>query len=316
LARFSIRYLNYDLELPAGAFTIGRSPECQLALDDPLISRKHATLHVAADEIVFEDLGSRNGTTVNGESVRGSRPLKPGDKIGLGSQEILLLRLADPRSGMKTVAPCAHCGEALAPEDLVCVKCGTKAPQTDAIRCTACGAIAPSGTTRCPACGLPVGRRAVHDTIMKPLEPETRQTSAFRLLAGVADKALAMGRVDEAERILGNLLRDFRSQLEEKKQVPEDSLEDASRYAIRLAEATGRTSWIDWVFDAFRLSERMLPGPIIDSLHALVRKVRYPLGEPLQGYLNAMRAAVPTMRPAERFLLKRLEGLREVCASQ
>jgi FHA domain-containing protein/double zinc ribbon protein len=316
LARFSIRYLNYDLELPLGAFTIGRSPDCQLALDDPLISRRHATLHVADDEVIFEDLGSRNGSTINGEAVRGKRKLIPGDKLGLGSQEVLLVRLADVRGGMRTIAPCSHCGAPLAPEDVVCQKCGAKAPQVEAVRCTACGAIAPAGSTRCPTCGLPVGRRVGHDTILRPAEPETRQTSAFRLLAGVADKALAMGRVDEGERILTNLLRDFRAQLVERKGVEEDSLEDAARYAIRLAEVLGKNVWLDWVFEVYRMAGAMLPGALIDVLHALVRKIRYPIGEPIRAYVADMRAAAPTMSPADRFLLKRLEGLRDVCASQ
>jgi uncharacterized OB-fold protein len=316
LARFSIRYLNYDLELPPGTFTIGRSPDCQLALDDPLISRKHATLHVSESEVVFEDLGSRNGSTINGETIKGKRLLAPGDKMGIGSQEILLLRLADPRLGMRTIAPCVSCGASLAPTDVVCAKCGTKAPQTEAVRCTACGAIAQASATRCPSCGLPIGRRVGHDTILKPIEPETRQTSAFRLLAGVADKALAMGRIEEAERILGNLLRDFQKQVDEGRQIDEDSLEDAARYAVRLAEVLGKNSWIDWVFEVYRVAEVMLPGSVIDTLHALVRKVRYPAGEALRGYLESMRAAAPTMSPADRFLLKRLEGLRDVCASQ
>ena len=65
--------------------TIGRSRACEIVLDDPGVSRRHAELRLAQDAWVLEDLGSTNGSSVNGAPVDGSRALADGDEIELGS---------------------------------------------------------------------------------------------------------------------------------------------------------------------------------------------------------------------------------------
>ncbi|MFZ6185386.1 FHA domain-containing protein [Nannocystis pusilla] len=88
---FRLRYLAHELELPLGDFVIGRSTECQLSLDDPLVSRRHAVLSVGSDGVTIEDLGSRNGVYINGLKIARETSLKDGDKITIGSQEMVLL---------------------------------------------------------------------------------------------------------------------------------------------------------------------------------------------------------------------------------
>lgn len=88
---FRLRYLAHELELPLGDFVIGRSTDCQLSLDDPLVSRRHAVLRVRTDGVTIGDLGSRNGVYINGVKIAGETSLNDGDKITIGSQEIILL---------------------------------------------------------------------------------------------------------------------------------------------------------------------------------------------------------------------------------
>src|SRR5438552_8589759 len=88
---FRLRHLQHNFELGQGEFVIGRSAECQLALDDPLVSRKHALLIVGAESVVIKDLGSRNGVVVNGTKIDTSRILLDGDRIVIGSQEITIV---------------------------------------------------------------------------------------------------------------------------------------------------------------------------------------------------------------------------------
>jgi len=64
-------------------FVIGRSRECDLVLDDPNVSRRHAELRREDDGWVVQDLGSTNGIKLNGKRSRGGR-LNPGDEITLG----------------------------------------------------------------------------------------------------------------------------------------------------------------------------------------------------------------------------------------
>src|SRR3954469_6657995 len=87
---YRLRYLAHVLELPIGEFVVGRSTDCQLSLDDPLVSRRHAVLRVGRDVVTVQDLGSRNGVLVNGTKIEGERELAAGDRVGIGSQEMVL----------------------------------------------------------------------------------------------------------------------------------------------------------------------------------------------------------------------------------
>ena len=64
---------------------VGRDPSCDYPLDYPMISWQHAVLRRTAEGIYVEDLGSRNGTFVNGERITGKTLIRPGQEIGLGS---------------------------------------------------------------------------------------------------------------------------------------------------------------------------------------------------------------------------------------
>ena len=64
---------------------LGRDPSCDYPLDYPMISWRHALLRRTSEGIYVEDLGSRNGTFVNGERISGKAPIRPGQEIGLGS---------------------------------------------------------------------------------------------------------------------------------------------------------------------------------------------------------------------------------------
>lgn len=68
------------------SLTLGRHPDCQLVLSDPLISSYHARIEDRGDSWTLVDLGSTNGTRVNGEPMQAMQEiaLNPGFKIGLG----------------------------------------------------------------------------------------------------------------------------------------------------------------------------------------------------------------------------------------
>ncbi len=69
---------------PQGA-TIGRSSKCDVVLDDPNISREHAELRPRGGSWVLIDLGSTNGSSVNGQRTDGPTVVKRGDEIELGT---------------------------------------------------------------------------------------------------------------------------------------------------------------------------------------------------------------------------------------
>jgi two-component system, NtrC family, response regulator AtoC len=73
------------VELPDGAeVTFGRSRSCTVHVDSESVSRTHAKLLRAGDKITVEDLGSRNGTRVNGDRITGVTTLCSGDEVQVG----------------------------------------------------------------------------------------------------------------------------------------------------------------------------------------------------------------------------------------
>jgi hypothetical protein len=72
---------------PRGA-TLGRSRECEIVIDDPNASRRHAELRPRGGGWIITDLGSTNGTRVNGRTVQASEVVRPGDEIEIGASLI------------------------------------------------------------------------------------------------------------------------------------------------------------------------------------------------------------------------------------
>ena len=73
-----------EIPLRKASFIIGRVPECSLRAGSDAISRRHCEIKLTRAEISIVDLGSRNGTLVNGKKIDGPVVLKPGDEIAVG----------------------------------------------------------------------------------------------------------------------------------------------------------------------------------------------------------------------------------------
>jgi hypothetical protein len=79
----------YDLSQGA---LLGRGETADIRLEDTFASSQHARLVPQGDVIVLEDLGSTNGTYLNGEPLRGPQPLHVGDSIRIGDSEFTFER--------------------------------------------------------------------------------------------------------------------------------------------------------------------------------------------------------------------------------
>lgn len=296
MARFRLRYGSTDLEMPQGDFVVGRSSSCSLALDDGLVSRRHALLRVTAAGVTVEDLGSRNGVQVNGKTIEGPQSIKHLDRVTIGHQELVLLERAAP----------------------------TAAQTLQIERCWGCGALNEPGVTRCAQCGARIGQE--HQTLAggsialgaipelaRDEEEATTTTPAISILAPIAEKSLALGRFEEAARLAGPVLDRLLEAMSSTKPPESASFERAVGLALKLCEGPSSARWITWLFDAHARSDRMMSSTMIDRLHELVRKTRFTTPKPIRAYLTTLRAR--DLSPTEKFLMRRLESLERVVSA-
>jgi pSer/pThr/pTyr-binding forkhead associated (FHA) protein len=80
---------NQTLELRLGVNQIGRSPECDFAINHPTVSVNHCQIVLSNDGVMIRDCGSTNGTFVNGDPVREAW-LLPGQTLNLGDVELFV----------------------------------------------------------------------------------------------------------------------------------------------------------------------------------------------------------------------------------
>jgi pSer/pThr/pTyr-binding forkhead associated (FHA) protein len=274
--RFWLEHGGRLIALDRGRVAIGRSSSCQIILDDPLISRRHAELSVASDKVTVEDAGSVNGVFVNSRRISAPQPLQEGDQIQLGTQ-VLVLRAA-PES-----VP-TRLGERLSAETLR-------------------------------------GLEIPGDVPSRPLNSvltETESTFSVHtldLLGGVADKVLALGRGEEAEKILATTLKNLLTDVRTRGVLAHPEVfEKAVRYSVRLAEATGRGRWIDYAIELYAALKRPLPTIVVDQFYTVIRKVDAVNLTSLRAYLAVLRGMQSAFAPTERFVLQRLEGFERLAS--
>lgn len=241
---FALRYGQRDYPLGEGRFSIGRSEECDLCLDDPMASRNHALIVVEAGFVRVEDLESRNGVFVNHERIHSSVAIQHGDMVRVGSQEMKLLR----RGGLGRA-------ETLA------------------------------------------GR------------PVTARLQAFGVLGSLAEKALALGRGDEAERIVGRQLEQFLQRAESGEALKDDEFDKAIHYAYKIGVLLKRGKWLDYIFRMYAAHERLMDAELVNRLYDVSSKMLGASRSHFRGYVESLQPHAGAYAPGERFVLKRIEGL-------
>lgn len=277
--RFRLRYLQHDLELNEGTFAVGRNASCQLSLDDPLVSRRHAIFEVGPGGVTVEDLNSRNGVIVNGHRIETKVALSVGDRILIGSQELTLLTARELQQAQ---------GPGVGKMTLPKMRVNT-----------------PSQSFQ-PMPPMPMDS--------DPEPSMVRRADQFKLLSGVAEKALAMGKAGEAERLLASALADVIEATRAGRPLPAALVDQAAKFSAKLATATGKGGWADYVIELYQAQKRPCPAHVIDELYNAMRKVTSVDLNRLRSYLAMLRQNLPRYGPAERFLFQRLEGLERLAA--
>jgi hypothetical protein len=162
------------------------------------------------------------------------------------------------------------------------------------------------------------GLRVAPDTksdLRLPVEAEaTHRAEALELLGGVADKVLAMGRGEEAERVLSTALNNVLLEVKRGREPAQGVVARAATYAGKLAEATSRGKWLDYTIELYAALRRPLPIELVDQMYAVLRRVDAVNLSALRAYLSILHAQAMTYGPNERFAIQRLEGLERLAA--
>lgn len=79
-----------EIAIKGPHFIIGRSEECNLRANSDAISRKHCAISLKQEDVFVRDLGSRNGTYLNGEKVENPTAMEMGDQLRVGPLEFLV----------------------------------------------------------------------------------------------------------------------------------------------------------------------------------------------------------------------------------
>jgi hypothetical protein len=311
----------HDFAVPKGEFLIGRGADCQLALDDALVSRRHAAIRVAADgSATVEDLGSRNGVFLNGVRIDKVEPLGDGDLVRIGSQDISFYDADDTQDHQASKPRQMRVTMQEIPG--VSLLAARKAAAAAAAGPPSSGPILPPPDTATPS---KLGAN-IKTSELQPVDPDDvgeqttiaqspfnagagagRMGNGLAIIGSVADKALALGRIDDAERILQRSLFEIRDRAT-RGEADLETAERAVGYAIRLVIATSKGVWVDYIFQLYTIMGALLPARLVDELYAAVRKVKHTDKSVLRAYTARLKEISAGFGPAERFVQQRIEG--------
>jgi hypothetical protein len=275
--RCALRFGNRVVPLEPGELVLGRATDCNVTLDGALVSRRHARIVVSTDRITIEDLGSRNGVQVDGKTIEGPAEVSVGSKLQLGDIALSIVRLDQEMKRRITAS------------DLRSAR-----------------------TIRFEVPTNPEPVLLAQPAASSALDETTLRGRSLELLGKVAEKALALGRGAEAERVLGTLLNSALGEARKSRTLSPEMAENAARYSVKLAAATGNARWLDYPIQLFSALGQPLPLPVVDEMFEVLRKVRGIDRRLLDDYIELLRGK--KLGPAARFALQRIEGLARLAA--
>ncbi len=262
-----------ELELGSGSLLIGRLPECDVLLQDNLVSRMHARISVQHDSVVVEDLHSSNGVYVNGQRVNHSAVLREGDRILIGTTELSLFECR--ASSLVRIRQARRVSLSLE-------------------------AAAPSGA----GATLPPRVSSLPDAV-----PSTTRADALKMIGGLADRLAASGNVDEAAQVLSGHLRRVLKGANAGLPVPAEVADSASHHALTLARWTKLALWVDYVIELHLAARLVVSSVTLSAFDEMIVRVTDFDRMLLSYYADSMRDLGGSLNADER---RRVEHLTEL----
>jgi hypothetical protein len=280
--RYRLRFLLQEFDLPLGATIIGRSLDCNLTIEDPLVSREHARIVIDHDGARIEDMKSRNGVRVNGSAIRETMILHDGDRVRVGTQDMIFCRVgAAGRAHSKTTGVLRLCADCRLPY--------------------------PRELVSCPHCG------ATEQTDEVTLTDHTEEHRAIwnvQLLLETLERALVLGRLADAKRIVRGATAQIDEMMRSGHALDSRTFGAVAAKVAGVTLTTGDPAWALWVIDVYRRTGLVPPLDAGDRLaDAAVMCPKVVCG-PLLDLLDHLRVsgtAGSIQSEAERETMNRLE---------
>lgn len=258
-----------QLELRVGSLLIGRIPECDLVMEDALVSRMHARLWLDNGGVRLEDLHSTNGVYLNGERIVRSMQLSVGDRAQVGTHELFFSEL--PRSSAPADPP------AVAPTP-------SEAEFSD-----------PPTRPHASISALPI--------------PITARADALEMLGTLARRLANEQKAIQAPRMLEPHLQGILRGASSGLVVPERLLELASEYAIDLAHWTAEARWLDYVVELHVVTRRLMSTPALAALQRAERWIGAMDRTLLEYYVASFQGTQKQLSAAEKARLATLQRM-------
>jgi hypothetical protein len=288
--RYRLRFLLQEFDLPPGITIIGRSLDCNLSIEDPLVSREHARIIIDADGARIEDTRSRNGVRVNGFVVRQSTPLRDGDRVRIGTQDLVFTRVG--------------------------LDGGARSKTTGVLRlCANCRLPYPRELMACPHCEA---TEQTEDVTLTDGSEEHKVAWNMQLLLETLERALALGRLADAERIVRRAMAQLDEMIGSSGALDTQALGPVASKLAMLTPSTGDPKWALWVIDLYRRTGSVPSLDVADRLAETVATHSPMLCRPLGRLLDELQVPANGWSDEERDVLARLQRTRNhmeaVCA--
>jgi hypothetical protein len=238
LVRYRLRLLLQEIDLPYGETVLGRSADANLTIEDPLVSRIHARIVIDDSGGRVEDLESRNGVRVNGVLIKIPTRLNDGDRVRLGTQDLIFCRVEQGSRHNRTTGVLRLCANCRLPY--------------------------PREMGACPNCES-----------TEQMEEQTLQGDDLRqekgiwgtqLLVEALERAISHGRMADAERIVRRATAEFDGYVGAGGVMDNKTL---ALLAIQTAASTvalGDPVWALWAVETYRRMNRVPTAPVVRAL--------------------------------------------------
>ena len=244
--RYRLRFVLQELDLPQGGTIIGRSLDCHLTLEDPLVSRRHARIVVDDSGARIEDMGSRNGVRVNGAVIREPIALRNGDRVRIGTQDFVFC----------CVDPAGNAHSRTTGQLRLCANCRLPYPRE---------------LLACPSCEA---TEQTDDDTLTGNDRFTAHVWNLQLMIESLERALRLARLEDAERIVQRAIAQAEEVIAAGASIDSETLGGLAVQAVAMSLASGDLAWTHWVLDIYGRTGRVPPVEVTERLAGVATQHR------------------------------------------